>query len=151
MSRESLAQRQAELVAALVAGGAIPEGFDVARVRATADALLRKRAGEVGNRWPTLRAGLGPQWSDAFARWARGRPPHGSVRDGWDFARQLAVEGRLGAAASWDLAVAEALYSYDGTSEPRRRRLPTVRRHCAGVVLQLFGRVYRVGRPAAHR
>ncbi len=151
MSRESLGRRQAELVAALVAGAAVPEGFDQTRVRAATDALLRKRAGEVGNRWPTLRASLGPQWNEAFAQWARERPPHGSWRDGWDFARQLATERRWGPAAAWDLAIAEAMFVYDGASEPRRRRLPALRRHPAGAVLQIFGRVLRLRRPATHR
>ena len=72
MSREELARRQAELVGALVAGDAVPAGFDPNRIRATEEALLRKRAGEVADRWPALRGQFGPQWSDAFAEWARG-------------------------------------------------------------------------------
>ena len=146
MSREALARRQAELVAALVAGASPPEGFDEARVRATEDALLRKRAGEVASRWPTLRSELGPQWSSVFTQWARGRPPQGSLRDGWDFARHLGAEERLAGAATLDLAVAEATYAYDGASEPRRRRLPAIRRHHGGLVVQILGRVVRIPR-----
>jgi hypothetical protein len=140
--RAALARRQADLVAALVAGGAVPDGFDEARVRATTDALLRKRASEVGARWPTLRAQFGPEWSTEFATWAKGRPPRGSWRDGWDYARHLAARGRLRAAAARDLAVVEATYAYDGAHPPRRRRAPALRRHPGGVVVQVAGRPF---------
>ncbi|GAA4925393.1 hypothetical protein EV188_102834 [Actinomycetospora succinea] len=43
MSREDLARRQAELLAALVAGGPAPSGVDPARVALEADALRAKR------------------------------------------------------------------------------------------------------------
>jgi hypothetical protein len=118
----SLAERQAELVTALVAGGPPPAGFDQERLRATTEALLRKRAGEVGERWPALRIQFGPQWTDAFAAWARDRPPQGSLRDGWDLARTLADRGTLGPLAAVELAQREAAYHYDGTTDPRPRR-----------------------------
>jgi hypothetical protein len=138
-SRARLAQRQAGLVAALVGGGAVPEGFDEARVRATENALLRKRAGEVGARWPALRAQFGAQWGATFAAWAQGRAPHGSWRDGWDFARHLAARQQLRADAALDLAIAEVTYAYDGHSPPRRRWLPALRRHPGGFVIQVAG------------
>jgi hypothetical protein len=72
-----------------------PCGFDEARVRATENALLRNRAGEVGACWPTLRAQFGQRWTTEFTAWARGRPPRGSWRDGWDYAPHLAATGRL--------------------------------------------------------
>jgi hypothetical protein len=146
VSREDLSRRQAALVAALVAGADMPEGFDAARVRATEEALLRKRAGEVGTRWPTLVGQLGPQWSAEFAAWARGRPPRGSWRDGWDFARHLAAAGRLGPAAAGDLAAAEVRYAYDGVAVPRRRRLPALRRIGSAIAVQVGGRVRVYGR-----
>ena len=40
-----LAARQEELVAALVAGGPVPSGFDPGRLAVARRALLRKRAG----------------------------------------------------------------------------------------------------------
>ncbi|MEJ2865177.1 hypothetical protein [Actinomycetospora flava] len=43
MSREDLARRQAELLEALVAGGAAPPGVDPARVALEAEALRAKR------------------------------------------------------------------------------------------------------------
>jgi hypothetical protein len=119
----SLADQQAELVAALVAGGPLPAGFDSARVGAAREALLRKRCGEVAAVWPVLAASLGPQWTVVFTSWAGDRPPGGSLRDGWDLARQLATEGRLPEAAGDELRARQAYWRYDGTRPPRRRRL----------------------------
>jgi hypothetical protein len=103
----TLADDQAALVAALVAGGGSPPGFDTARLDATRAALLRKRAGEVAAAWPALAAGVGPRWPVAFARWAAGRPPAGALRDGRDFARHLAEVGALPAAARAELRARE--------------------------------------------
>jgi hypothetical protein len=150
-ARARLAQRQAALVGTLVAGGPMPPDFDPVRIRATEVALLRKRAGEVGARWPTLRAQFGPEWTNAFSDWARGRPPQGSWRDGWDLARHLAAAGRLHPAAAADLAATEARWIYDGTTAPRRRRLPAVRRVGNAIVLQVGGRVVRLLRRRKHR
>jgi hypothetical protein len=150
----TLGERQAAVVAALVAGAPAP--FDPDRVRATAAALLRKRAGEVAAAWPMLAASLGRDWQRAFAAWAAGRPPAGALRDGWDFARTFIDPGfargpevrRCGGTvaplAAEELAVRDALWVYDGTRAPRRRRLPAVRR-CRGIVIiQIGGRVRRI-------
>jgi uncharacterized protein (TIGR04222 family) len=137
-------------VAALVAGGPLPAGFDPHRVGAARRALLRKRAGEVARAWPMLAAGHGPAWADAFAAWAAGRPPLGSLRDGWDLARELARESARDSArdraalaepAARELAAREAAWRYDGRSAPRRRWLPAVRRAPGAVVVQFAGRV----------
>ena len=87
-----LAERQAALVAALVAGASDPPGFDPARLAAARRALLRKRAGEAAKHWPVLAASLGPRWSTAFAAHHAGREPGGALRDGWDLARALRAE-----------------------------------------------------------
>ncbi|MFG2037182.1 hypothetical protein [Dactylosporangium sp. NPDC048998] len=115
-----LAARQRALVAALVAGGEVPAGFDAAAVRATTAALRRKRAGEVAARWPFLAASYGDAWIPTFAAWAAGRPPNGSLRDGWDFAR--AAGATLPDLAREELAAREAEYAYDGESAPVPRR-----------------------------
>jgi hypothetical protein len=117
----SLAHRQADLVAALVAGAPVPPGFDRALIRTAQQALLRKRAGEVARTWPLLAATAGDGWADEFARWATGRPPHGSLRDGWDLARAWSAGGRLAGPAARELAEREATFSYDGQREPRAR------------------------------
>jgi hypothetical protein len=138
---EELARTQAALVAALVAGAPTPPGFDEQLVRATASTLRVKRAGEVAHAWPALAASFGPRWTSTFAGWAEGRAPAGSLRDGWDFARELAGRGALGGAAHVELAEREARWRYDGTAAPVARRAPAVRRAPAALVLQIGGRV----------
>ena len=86
-----LKDRQEELVRALVAGGPDPAGC--ANVAAARDQLMHKRAGEVGQAWPMLRASLGPSWYRDFSAWAAGRPTLGSYRDGLEFARTLTLTG----------------------------------------------------------
>jgi hypothetical protein len=149
--REELRRTQASLVAALVAGAPTPPGFDERLVRATAASLRVKRAGEVAHAWPALAASLGPQWMKAFSGWAEGRPPAGSVRDGWDLARDLAGRGTLADAARVELATREVRWRYAADGPPQRRRLPAVRRVRAVVILQLAGRVrtWRLRRDAA--
>ncbi|WP_244200652.1 hypothetical protein [Micromonospora arborensis] len=142
-----LAERQAALVATLVAGGPPPPGFAPAQLAATRAALLRKRAGEVARHWPLLAAGLGAGWTTTFAGWAARRPTAGSLRDGWDLARALHDRHALPPAAAEELAVREARLRYDGLSAPRPRRLPAVGRAGGAVAAQIAGRV-RLLRPA---
>jgi len=144
-----LAARQAELVAALVAGAPLPPGFAPAPVEAARRALLRKRAGEVARHWPLLAAGLAAAWPGTFTGWAAGRPGNGSLRDGWDLARELRDRGTLPSLGAEELATREAAARYDGRTPPRPRRLPAVARAGGAVAVQLAGRV-RLIRPA-HR
>ncbi|MEU6075327.1 hypothetical protein [Micromonospora sp. NPDC047074] len=144
-----LAERQAALVAALVAGGPVPPGFDPAALAAAGAALLRKRAGEVARHWPLLAAGLGPRWQSTFAGWAAGRPTAGSLRDGWDLARDLRDRGTLPPLGAEELAAREATDRYDGHTPPRPRRLPGWGRAGGAVAIQVAGRV-RLLRPARH-
>jgi hypothetical protein len=135
-----LAAKQAALVAALVAGAPMPDGFDERRLAAARQALLRKRTGEVARDWPVLAAES--EWPGWFLGWAAGRPPQGGLRDGFDFARWLRAEGRLPDAAAVELAIREALWRYDGQRPPRQRRLPTLRRIGGTWILQVLGRAY---------
>ncbi|MCZ7423948.1 MULTISPECIES: hypothetical protein [unclassified Micromonospora] len=143
----SLASRQAELVAALVAGGAPPSGFAPGPLAAARAALLRKRAGEVARHWPLLAAGLGPAWPTVFIEWAAGRPTGGGLRDGWDLARALHARTALPALGAEELAVREAEFRYDGHRAPRRRRSPALGRVGSAFAVQVAGRV-RLLRPA---
>jgi hypothetical protein len=124
-TRASLAERQAALVAALVAGEAVPDGFDPALVGAARAALLRKRAGEVAAAWPLLAAAYGTEWPAAFGAWAAGRAPGGSLRDGWDFA--TAAGAALPDLAKDELHERERQFFYDGRSTPRPRPLTALR------------------------
>ncbi|MDG4788535.1 hypothetical protein O7626_21790 [Micromonospora sp. WMMD1102] len=137
----TLADRQAALVASLVAGAPLPPGFDARRVGVARSALLHKRSTEVARQWPLLAAGHGRNWRSVFAAWAADRPTSGSVRDGWDLARLLAAGRTLPAPAAEELAVREAGWRYDGRTPPRRRRLPALRRAGNVLVVQVAGRV----------
>jgi hypothetical protein len=143
---KELAAAQRRLVEALVTGGPVPPGFDTVRVAAAARALLRKRAGEVARTWPRLASSYGTEWRAVFTEWAANRPTRGSWRDGWDFAR--AERDSLTAAAATELAVCEACWSYDGTSEPRRRPF-AARRIPGGFAVQAFGRLTLLTRNGA--
>jgi hypothetical protein len=123
-----LGARQAELVAALVAGDTLPAGFDEDRLDATRRALLRKRAAEAAKVWPLLAASLGSAWPGAFAEHHRGREPVAALREGWDLARTLHRRGELGAGATGELAEREAALRYDGHSDPRPRPRMRLRR-----------------------
>ncbi len=125
VTRAALAERQAALVAALVAGEPDPAGFDAVRLAAARRALLRKRAGEAAKAWPVLAASLGARWASTFAAHHAGRAPGGALRDGWDLARALRAELTTDAAA--ELAEREALLRYDGVEPPRPRPRGRVR------------------------
>jgi hypothetical protein len=133
----SLGERQAALVAALTAGAPVPPGFDDRLVGVARVALLRKRAAEVARQWPLMASGFGGQWIREFSAWAATRPTRGSLRDGWDLARELG--GRLPEAARVELATREALMRYDGTDAPRQRRFG-VGRAAGTVIVQVAGR-----------
>ena len=137
----SLAERQAALVAALTSGAPVPPGFDHRLVEVARVALLRKRAGEVARQWPELAAAFGGRWLREWSAWAADRPTQGSLRDGWDLARDLAVRAALPREAGAELAAREAAMHYDGRSAPRPRRLPAVRTAGGSVALQAGGRV----------
>ncbi|MCU7723399.1 hypothetical protein ODJ79_06720 [Actinoplanes sp. KI2] len=141
----SLATRQAELVEALTRGKPVPPGFDALKVDAARVALLRKRAGEVARQWPMLSAGLGDRWKASFSSWAAERPTQGSLRDGWDLARDLRRKRELPAIAGAELAEREARWSYDGSSAPRARRGPAVRSAVGTVAVQVAGRTWVIG------
>jgi hypothetical protein len=141
-----LAERQAALVAALVAGGPLPPGFDAGRVGAAARALRRKRAGEVARAWPMLAASAGGSWAEEFGAWAAGRAPGGSLLDGWRYARERRAAGGLLPLAAWELAEAETVWvERDGALSHRRG--PAIRRAPGGWVLRLRGRAHRLGAP----
>ncbi len=139
MSREQLAARQA----ALVTGGQVPDGVDAGHLKVARQVLLRKRAKGVAAAWPWLAASRGQSWTADFAVWAAKRPSCGSLRDGWDLARDLAAAGRLAPLGQAELATREATWRYNGRTTPKRRRLPALRRVPGGLVVQLAGRVHR--------
>lgn len=139
-----LAAQQAQLVAALTTGAPGPECIDPVRLAIAVKALLRKRADEVGRRWPLLAAALGPDWHRLFAAWAKNRPTRGSLRDGWDFARHLQAAGQLPAMSLPELAGVEVRWRHLGEEPPRSRRF-ALRRFPGGWYLNIGGRVRLLG------
>jgi hypothetical protein len=65
-----LAERQAQLVAALVSGASLPVGFDSTRARVVADILRAKRRKALQHTAPDLAKALGPHWRELFDRFA---------------------------------------------------------------------------------
>nr|BFE83587.1 hypothetical protein GCM10020093_061880 [Planobispora longispora] len=95
-ARDELARAQAELLAALVAGGETPAGFDEERLRIQASSLIAKRRGQVARLRPDLVRALGGDFAAEFAAYARGGPSlPGSRADARDFAEGLRAAGRI--------------------------------------------------------
>ncbi|MEV5892693.1 hypothetical protein [Nonomuraea fuscirosea] len=92
-----LAEAQARVVAALVAGAQVPEGFDPGRMRAQAASLIAKRRGIVARIRPDTAVAAGPDLAAEFAAYARARtaPPPGYRADADDFAAWLRDRGRM--------------------------------------------------------
>jgi hypothetical protein len=127
--RAQLAAAQAELVAALVAGGAAPPGFDHGHLAAAAAALVAKRARAAARAWPDLATALGDRFAARFAAFAARtpQPRHGGpLADGRAFARWLAEAGALPEAGRLQLLAVDLRYaaSADGL---RPRRAPRVK------------------------
>ena len=103
-ARERLAAEQAGLVQALVAGAAVPQGFDEEQVRLAARSLINKRLREVALTWPALARCLGKTFQSRFTTFAESNPPPvdgGPLADGRTFAATVSVsdlddEARLG-------------------------------------------------------
>jgi hypothetical protein len=98
VARSSLAAAQAELIQALAAQSAAPEGFDAARFQVAARALVSKRSRAAARAWPRLAGTLGEQWRERFRAFARTCPlpcEGGPLADGYAFARFLLRAGKL--------------------------------------------------------
>jgi hypothetical protein len=136
-ARAQLAAAQAGLVAALVAGGAAPPGFDCRRLEAAAASLAAKRARAAARAWPVLAGALGARFAVEFAAFAAAvpQPRHGGpLADGRAFARWLAEAGTLPDAVRPQLLAVDLRYagSADGL-RPRRApclKVALLRRPC---------------------
>jgi len=127
-ARERLAIQQAALLRALADRAAPPDGFDPTRLRATADALARKRARGVARTWPALAGALSDRLGPLFAAYAAAtRPPRhgGPLADGRAFARALADWGELPEAAHVEVMAVDLRHAPrpDGLAP---RRLPSL-------------------------
>lgn len=95
--RARLAELQARVVAALVAGGEVPGGFDEERMRVQAASLLAKRRAIVARIHPDAAAAAGQGLAAEFAAYARSRatPPPDYRTDAADFAAWLRERGLM--------------------------------------------------------
>ncbi len=97
-ARARLGAAQAELTAALLAGGAVPAGFDERRVRVEARALLNKRRRVTELLRPELAEALGERYRPLFDRWAPEHPRRvgvGARADADAFGAWLVEHGHL--------------------------------------------------------
>jgi hypothetical protein len=96
--RQRLAEQQAALLRALLAGDAVPDGFDATRVAAQAAALLDKRRRVTALLRPDLAKALGDRFRALFDGYALGHPKQAgrSAReDAAAFAAWLTEHGHL--------------------------------------------------------
>lgn len=124
--RRAYAERQAQLLRALVAGEGFPEGFAADKAAEASRSLRRKRGRIVAKAWPALVLELGERFDarfDAFARVAAAPASGGGVADGLAFVRTLEGTGRLGDDARVELLFARAR-SARGAGTARARRGP---------------------------
>lgn len=123
-SRRRLAELQGRLIESLRPGGSIERGPAPERLRATAEALLRKRRRGVRKTWPDLCQALGADFAPEFDRFAATTgPPRegGPLADGRAFADDLRARRGFPAAA-WPERFAHDLRfrAIDGGFTPRR-------------------------------
>ncbi|MFI6296148.1 hypothetical protein ACIBEJ_31455 [Nonomuraea sp. NPDC050790] len=95
--RRRLEEAQERVVAALVAGAPVPEGFDADRFRVQAASLVAKRRSVVARLRPDAARAAGADLRAEFAAYtaARATPPKGYREDADAFATWLEERGRL--------------------------------------------------------
>ena len=78
--RERLAEQQAELLKALLAGGDAPAGFDADRLRIEADVLRNKQSRLAAYLRPDLAEALGERFAALFREYATSHPKTDAIR-----------------------------------------------------------------------
>jgi hypothetical protein len=96
--RGAYAERQAQLLDALLCGEGLPGGFVESQAGAAGAALRRKRGRAVAHAWPALALCLGDAFDARFDAFERGAGAGASatgdpLRDGLAFARSLQASG----------------------------------------------------------
>ena len=126
-ARADLASQQARLVAALTGSAPAPDGFDVARIGATARALQSKRRRSVARAWPALATAIGVPFRelfDAYSAASRYPADGGPAADALGFAEHLARSGALPHPARVELLATRARQGFPVRaavlSDPRR-------------------------------
>lgn len=143
----SLAEQQAEVMAALLRRGPIPPGFDAQRMHAAASVLASKRAKGVARAWPSLEHMLGAEWPMFFQRY--GQHVHapaqgGALADGRAFVRWLSGQRALSDDVRLQVLRVDIRYRQSAKGWGARR-LPCLKfawlaqRGSLAVALRLFG------------
>jgi len=153
----TLAEQQANLVAALTGKGPLPPGFDATRLRAAAAALAFKRARAVAQAWPSLHAMLGNDFRACFAAYAAQAPipQHGGpLADGRAFVRYVAARMPVTDEVKQQILSVDLRYRQASTGLLRRRwpqlRVAWLRgAHC--LLMGLGDRRFRVPLPRLGR
>ncbi|EFG64462.1 DUF692 domain-containing protein [Streptomyces sp. SPB074] len=131
-TRERLAAEQSALLAALVAGGPAPRGFDAERLAVQASALAGKRGQIVGKVAPELPRLLGADYRAAFRAYATSRPPAGGYRrDALDFAAHVLEHPGPSLSTRTLRALARWHADRSGPVPPRGGLRPVLRRRAA--------------------
>lgn len=128
--RRQLAEVEAGLLRAVMAGGVPPEGFTAEQIQAVRDALLHKRARLVAKSWPSVSAALGPAFACRFRAYAAQHPLSGvggPLGDGLLLVREALSKAELTDGIRLERLRAEAHLVCRG-QRVRRRRLPAVKR-----------------------
>lgn len=102
--RDRLAERQAQLLHALLAGGPTPAGFDPRRLEVEARALRSKRRGVVAMIEPDACADLEDRFVPLFDEYAKTHPRKEGSRareDAWAFVEWLREHGHLPKPKRW--------------------------------------------------
>ncbi|GAB3212085.1 hypothetical protein [Nocardia tengchongensis] len=102
-STVTLAEQQAAIVRALVAGAEPPTGFDAGDLAATAHGLLHKRVDEVARRFPGLVLAAGPDFHGRYLEWARTRPKTTTAEDAAAFAEHAGLPDPRPHRARWPI------------------------------------------------
>jgi hypothetical protein len=121
---ESLAQRQAQLVAALIAGGPLPEGVDAGAVIVLGGVLLAKRKRGLRYAAPMVPAVLGPRFERLFAEYAQFRAlpqDETATEDAIQFLRWLRRTAQLPSELKYAVVTMRMRRWFDAVQARRRR------------------------------
>jgi hypothetical protein len=123
-ARAALARKQTKVLQALIVPGTASDKANAPHLRATAEALARKRRRSVARAWPILARNLGSRFNKLFAVFAAQTTlpsEGGALADGRAFARFLARTGDLSEAGRMEaLAVDLRFAPCAGGLVPRR-------------------------------
>jgi hypothetical protein len=114
--REQLRQQQVELIQVLQGHVEAPPEFNEKQISAAAQALFRKRSGEVKKTWPALAGYLGKRFSNLFAVFLAAHPSlqPDPIADGYLFTVWLSSRERLPS----NVIVAVRLHEAERTGRP---------------------------------